>query len=161
MSLQQSFSRFRKKAKDKLPQIGKKGGESRTDIGHEGANLSTLSLQSEPAIVVESELGGDASVGVGNSDPLPDGSPSFSRSAVEIACSQGGSSIKADEGETSQKDLHPHSHVQTESQSSQERGDVDAEGTVQVNPPARSESHGGDTATPTPSISQAGGYDST
>ena len=125
MSLQQSVSGFRKKVKDKLSRIGHKTGKARPNVVGEGFDHSTLSLQSEPAIAVEGELGGDIEVGAGTDDPGPDDSRPVSQPAVGIGHSQGVSDDKASRGEISQMDLHPHSHVQTESGSSRERREVE------------------------------------
>ena len=134
MSLRQSFSRFRKKAKDKLLPIFDKSKRREVNIGGEGSNRSALSLQSEPAIVVGSELG-DIRAGIGADNLQPGGSRSVSRSAVEIGHDQGEASGVG----TSQKHLHPHSRVQTERRSGQERGGFD------------------ETRIPTPSTSRGGG----
>ena len=75
MSCQQSFSRFRKKAKGKMLNIRDRMKRYGTDVRGEGLNHSTLSVQSEPAIVVE---------GVGNEDPRPDDCPPVSRSMAEL-----------------------------------------------------------------------------
>jgi len=52
MSLQQSFSGLRKNVKDKLSKIGDKMGKEQPDVVGEGFEHPSLSLQSEPAIVM-------------------------------------------------------------------------------------------------------------
>jgi hypothetical protein len=113
MSLRHSISGFQKKAKDKLSKIWEKAGKGRPNVVGEEFDHSTLSLQSEPAIVVEggsggrdSEVGagaGDSEVGAGGGDPPPDDSQSISQSAVGIGHSdQGGGDDTASGGEISQ-----------------------------------------------------------
>ena len=107
--------------KDKLSKIGDKTGKARPEVVGEESDHPTLSLQSEPAITAEGELGGDIEDSPGAGDPGPDDSQPVSQPAVGIGHGQGGSDDKASGGETSQIDLHPHPHVQTESGSSGER----------------------------------------
>ena len=148
MSFRKSFSGFRKKVKDKLSRIGDKTARGQADPGGEGSDHPTLSLQSEPGVIVGGEFrGGDVKVSAGKDDPRPDDLHSVSRSAVGVGRGQGATDDKAS-GETSQKDLHPHPHVQTEGGSSREVQDVDREGTDQGDPPPQSE-----VGTKTPAIS--------
>ena len=158
MSLQQSFSRFRKKAKEKLSKVGDKVKRQEGNPGGEGSNRSAVSSQSGPAIAVGAEFGGDVRVGVEAGGPQPGDSRSASHSAVEIGHDQGVSDDQASGGETSQKNLHPHSRVHVERRSSQERGDRDGKRAGEVNPPAQSEP---DIVKRTPPISQGGGSQST
>lgn len=140
--------------KIKLSKIGDRLEGRQADAGGQGFDRSALSLQSEPGIVVGGEFrGGDIKVGIGKEDPRPDDSRSISRSLVGIGHNQEGSDDKASEGETNQKLLHPHSHVQTEGGSSRERRDVDAEKVDRVDPSSRSDI--------TPSTSRAGGSEGT
>ena len=127
--------------KDKLSKIGdKKGKAPALNVGDEGFNRSALSLRSEPGIVVEGEFrGGDIKVGGGKDDPRPGDSKSFSRSVVEIGRDQGGGDDDANEGETSQRHLYPHPHVQTEGESSRKRRDVDGKRTDQADTSPRSD----------------------
>ena len=134
MSLRQSFSRFRKKAKDKASDIRNRIKRQATCVGGEGLDHSTLYLQSEPAIVAGGELGRATGVGVGNDDPRPGSSMPVSRSMTELERKPGGS------------------------ESSQERAGADRKRVGQVDPP-RSESDIG--RTPTPSILQDGEPEST
>ena len=137
MSLQKSFSRLRKKAKDKLSRIIDKTEKRRANVGDEEFNRSALSLQSEPGIVAEDELTGGIEVGVEQENLQPSDSQFVSHSAVEVGRDQ--SSDEADGGETSQKHLHPHSHIQTESGSSQGREDASEIRAGQAHPPTQSE----------------------
>ena len=84
MSLRQSFSRFRKKTKDKLSKIGNKARCRRPNVGDEEIDHSSLSLQSEPVIATR-DLG-DARLGIGKDDPLL-----VSQSMVEREREPGGS----------------------------------------------------------------------
>ena len=155
MSLRQSFSKLRKKAKDKVAKIRDKIGRGRANLGDEEFNRSALSLQSEPGIVTGDELAGD----IGGENARPDDSRFFSHSAVELGRDQGGSGDEANEGEASQKDLHPHSQVQTESGSNQGRGGVGETRVGQAHPPPQS--YVGNVAALTPSNSQGGESEST
>ena len=157
MSFRQSFSRFRKKAEDKLSRIVHKPERGGTNVGG-GFYHSGLSSQSEPGIA-GGGLGGDIRVGGGKDDPRPDESLPVSRSAVEIGDDQGGSDDKTSGGEIGQKYLHPHPHVQAESRSSQERRDVDGKRTGRADLPPQSGI--GNESTPTPSISRGGESKST
>ena len=159
MSLRQSFSRFRKKAKDKLSPIFGKTKRRGPNVGGEESIHPTLSLQSEPAITAGGELGEDTRASFRTDDPRRDDSLSVSRSAVEIGHDKG-EEDKASGGEASKKYLHPHSRVQAESRSSQERKDVDEKRTGRVDPPLRPESDIGE-RTPAPSISRGSGSEST
>jgi len=109
MSFRQSFSRFRKKAKDKVSNIGNKIKEG-TCVGGEGLDHSSLSFQSEPAIAVEGELRGDTRVGIGNDDPRADDYLPVSRSMVELEREQGESDDDAARRERGQKGLHSHAY---------------------------------------------------
>jgi len=153
MSLRQSFSGFRKKVKVKLSKIGNRTGRRGTDVGGESAH-SSPPLQSGPAIVAESEARGDIRVGIGEDDPQPEDSQSISRSIIERECEPGGSDSHANRREDIQGGLHPHKNVQAG------HGDIDERKGGQVDPP-RSQSDIKDGTTPTPSISQGGGSEST
>ena len=125
--------------KDKLSTIGDKTARGQANPGGEGPDHPTLSLQSEPGVTVGGEFrGGDIKVSVGKDDPRPDDLQSVSRSAVGVGHGQGASDDKAS-GETSQRDLHPHPHVQTEGKSSQAAEDVDRKGADQSDPPPQSD----------------------
>ena len=151
MSIQQSLSRFRKKAEDKLSET--------VDRPERGANIgeelyrSGISSQSGPGIV-EDELRGDPGTSGGKDDPRPGDSLPVSRSAVEIGDDQGGSDDETSGEEIGQKHLHPHPHVQVESGSSQEKSDVDGKRAGRANLPPQSGI--GNESTPTPSISRGG-----
>ena len=138
MSFQKSFSRFRKRVKDKLSSIGDKTARGQANLGGEGFDHPTFSLQSEPGVVVGGEFRGNTKVSVGKDDPRPDNLQSVSRSAVGVGHGQGASEDEAS-GETNQKDLHPNPHVQTEGGSTREAEDVDREGADQGDPPLRSD----------------------
>ena len=158
MSFRQSISEFGKKAKEKaknkLSKIGNSTKGRGTSVGGEGVNHSSLSLQSEPAIIVESELRTDTGVGVGNDNLRPDDSLSVSRPMAELEREPGGSDDYTIQRERGQKGLHPHAREQAGRGSSQERGGASRKRTGQVDPP-RSESDIG-RRTPTPSILQDG-----
>jgi len=158
MSFRQSFSRFRKKAKDKLSNIGNSKKGRRTGVSDEGLDHSSLSLQPEPAIVTESELRGDADVGVESDDPRPEDSLSVSQSIVELGREPGGSGDYTDRRERGQSGSHPHTHVQAGRGPSRERRAADEKRANQVDPP-QSESDA-EKRTPTPSISRGGGSES-
>ena len=158
MSFRKSFSGFRKKVKDKLSTIGDKTASGQADPSGEGSDHPTLSLQSEPGVIVGGEFrGGDVKVSVGEDDPRPDDLHSVSRSVVGVGRGQGATDDKAS-GETSQRDLHPHPHVQTESGSSREAEDFDRERADQGDPPPQSDVG---TKTPALSTSRAGEPEST
>lgn len=152
MSLQQSFSRFRKKAKEKVSKIRDKIGKIRANAGDEGSYRSGLSSQSEPGVVVEGESrGGETKAGVGKDDSRPGDSVSVSRSAVGIGHDHGGSDDGTSGRETDQKGLHP--HLQAESGSSRGKK-VDRAHPL-------SQSNTGNETTPPPSIFQGGEAEST
>jgi len=159
MSFRQSFSRFRKKAKDKLSNIRNSTKSRGTSVSGEGLDHSSLSLQSEPAIVVGGQPGGDTGVGVGNDGPRPEDSPPVSRSMAEPEREPGGSGDYAARQERGQKGLHPHAYERAGRRSSQEGEGDGRKRADQVDPP-RSESDIG-RRTPTPSILQDGGSEST
>ena len=125
-----------------------------TSVGGEGPDHSSLSLQSEPAIVVESELREDTGVSVGNDYPRPEDSLSFSRSMTDLERGPGGSDNYTARQERGKKGLHPHAYEQVGRGSSEERGGAGKKEAGQVDPP-RSESNIGK-RTPTPSILQDG-----
>ena len=152
MSFRQSFSRFRKKAEDKLSRIVHKPERGGTNVGG-GFYHSGVSSQSEPGIA-GGGLGGDIGVGGRKDDPRPDESLPVSRSAVEIGDYQGGSDDKTSGGEIDQKHLHPHPHVQVESGSSQKKRDVGGKRAGQAN--LLPQSGIGNESTPAPSISRGG-----
>ena len=155
MSFRKSFSGVRKKVKDKLSKIVH-GPEKGANAGGEGSYRSALSLQSEPGIVVDGEFrGGDIKVSAGKEDPQPDGSRSVSRSALGV----GESDDKAGGGETSQKRIHLHPHIQAESGSSQGRRSVDGKQADKADPPPQPDI--GNKTTPAPSISRGGESEST
>ena len=130
MSFRKSFSGFRKKVRDKLC-IGDKTTEGQANPGAGGFDHPTLSLQSEPGVIVGGEFrGGNTKVSVGKDDPQPGDLPSASQSVVGVGYGQGASGDKTS-GETSQKDLHPHPRVQTEG----ETRDVDGKGADQSDLP--------------------------
>ena len=138
MSFRKSFSGFRKKVKDKLSCIGDKTTEGQANPGGGGFDHPTLSLQSEPGVVLGGEFrGGNIKVSVGKDDPRPDDLPSASRSVVGVEYGPGASGDKTS-GETSQKDLHPHPRVRTEGGSIGETRDVDGKGADQGDLPPRS-----------------------
>ena len=109
MSFRQSISRFRKKVKGKVSNIGNKIKQG-TRIGGEGLDHSSLSFQSEPATTVEGELRGDTGVGIGNEDPRANDYLPVSRSMVELEREQGESDDDAAPRERSQKGLHSHAY---------------------------------------------------
>jgi hypothetical protein len=159
MSFRQSISEFGKrtkeKAKGKLSKIGNGTKRQGANVGGERLDRSTLSLQSEPAILVEHELGEGIGVGVGNDEPRPDDSPSVSPSMAELEREPGGSDDHTVRRERGQEGLHPHAHEQADGGSGQEREGSGKERPGQVDPP-RSESDIG-RRTPIPSILQDGG----
>ena len=155
MSFQKSFSGVRKKAKDKLSKIVHRPEKGGANAVGEGSYHSALSLQSEPGSVVRGELGGGIKVGAGKDDPQPDDSRSVSRSALGV----GESDDKAGRGETSQKRLHLHPHIQAESGSSQGRRSVDGKQADKADPPPQPDI--GNKTTPAPSISRGGESEST
>jgi len=113
-----------------------------TGVRGEGLNHSSLSLQSEPAIVME---------GVGNNDPRPGDCPPVSWSTVELERDLGGSDNYTTRRERDPRVLHPHAYKRAGPGSSQERAHAGRKKVGHVDPP-RSES---DIETPpTPSISQ-------
>lgn len=154
MSFQQSFSRFRKKAKNKLSKIGRKSDKTPANVGSEGLDDSSLSLPSEPAIVVEDERRGDTSNGEGEGDPQLNDSRSILQSSAERE--PGGSGDYANRGEGDQEDLPPQTHLQAGRGSTREGKKVDRKGAGQD--PSESDV---EKRTPTPPISHAGGSGST
>ena len=158
MSFRQTLSGFRKKVKGKLSKMGKRPERGSADAGSEGYDRSTLSSQSEPGIVVGGESRGDIKLSGGKDDPRPDDSRSVSRSAVGIGHDQGGSDDKASGGETSQKGLHPHPHVQTDSGSSREMKDVEGKRVDKAILPPQSDI---ENSAPIPSTSRVGEPEST
>ena len=130
-----------------------------TGVGGEGLDHSTLSLQSEPAAVMEGELREDIEASVGKGNLRRDNSRFISRSAVEIGHGQGGSDDKASGGETNQNRLHLDPRVQAESGSSQPRADVDGKQADQADPPPQSDIR--NKTTLAPSISRGGESKST
>ena len=153
MSFRQTFSRFRKKAKDKLSNTGNSAKGRGTSVSGEGLGHSSLSLQSEPAIVVESELRADTGIGVGNDDSL-----SVSPPVAGLEREPGGSDDYTTRREHDEKDIHPHAYDRADRGSSQESGGVDRERTGQVDPP---QSESDIERPPTPSILQDGESKST
>ena len=145
MSFRQSFSRFRKKAKDKLSNIRNSTKDQGTSAGGEGLDHSNLSLQSEPAVAVGAELGEDAGTGVGNDDSLP-----ASQLMAELECEPGGSDDYTAQQERGQEGPHLHTRERTSRGSSQERGGTGRKRAGQVDFP-RSEP---DTERRTPPILQ-------
>ena len=140
--------------KDKLSKIVHRTEKGGANTGGEGSYRSALSVQSEPGIVVEGELGGgEIKVGVGKDDPQPDDVQSVSPSAEGISHDQGESDDKASGGETSKKHLHPHPHMQAESGSSQGRRSVDGQQADRADPPPQSDI---EKSTPIPSILRGG-----
>ena len=133
MSLRQSLSRFWNKAKEKLSPIFNRTKRQKVSVGGGGFNNSTLSLQSEPGIVVGGEFGGvDIKISTGKNDPRPENPPPMSRSAVEIGHDQGGSG------------------------SGQAREDPDRKGADRADTPDTLQSDIGNVAIPIPSISRGG-----
>ena len=159
MSFRQSFSRFRKKAKDKASNIRNRI-KQRTCVGGEGLDHSTLSLQSEPAIVVEGELGGGTGVGVGSEGLQLGDSLPVSQSMTELEREPRGSDDYTAQRERGQKGLHPDAYERAGRGTSQERRDLDGKRINHVDPPPQL---GPDTGkgTPTPSISQDGESENT
>ena len=158
MSFRQSFSRFRKKAKDKVSNIGNRMKGRGTSVGGEGPDRSSVSLRSETVIAVEGEPRGDTGVSAGNDDPRPGDSPSVSQSMAELDREPGGSDHTA-QRERGKMGLHPHAHECAGRGSSQERGGSGRNRAGQVDPP-RSEPDVG-RRTPTPSILQDSESEST
>ena len=154
MSLQQSFSRFRKKAKYKLSRIGRKPDKTPAGVGSEGLDRSSLSLPSEPAIEVEDERRGDANVDGGEGDPQLNDSRSILQASAERE--PGGSDDNANRREGDQGVPPPHTQLQAGRKSTREGKKVDREGAGQD----PSESAVKERA-PVPSIPQAGGSGST
>ena len=156
MSFRQSISEFGKRAKEKakgkLSKIGNSTKGRGTSVGGEGLDHSSLSLQSEPAVVVGGELRGDAGAGVGTDDPQPNDSLPVSRSMAELEREPGGSDDYTTQQERGKESLHPHAYERAGRGSSQEKEGVGRKGAGQVDPP-RSESDIG-RRTPTPSILQ-------
>jgi len=138
MSFRQSFSRFRKKAKDKVSNIRDRIKTYGTGVRGEGLNHSSIFLQSEPAITVE---------GIGNDDPRPDDCPPVSRSMAELEREPGGSDDYTIRQERSQRALQPHAYERAGPESSQERADT---GGKKAGPQSKSDTR----RTPTPSILQ-------
>lgn len=158
MSLRQSFSRFRNKAKEKLSPIFNRTKRREVNVGGGGFNNSALSLRSEPGIVVGGEFeGGEVKIGTGGDDPRPENPLPMSRSAVEIGHDQGGSDDKVSGGEISQEYLHSHPHVQTGSGSGREREDTDGKRVDGADTLGTLQSGIGNAVTPIPSISRGGG----
>lgn len=143
MSFRQSFSRFRKKTKHKVSNIGNRIKRRATCVGGEGSD-SSLSLQSEPANVARGSVEGSTGVGVGNDDSLPGGSLPVSRSIAELEREPEGSGDYAVRRERGKEGLHPHAYEWA--------ARADRERAGQVDPP-RSESGIG-RRSPTPSILQ-------
>ena len=149
--MRQTFSGFRKKAKDKLSKLGDKLEGRRTYVDEEDRHRPASPLQSEPSGLRE-----DVGIGAGKSDPRQDNPPPVSGSAVEIGQDHGGSNDGANAGEIGQGRLLPDSHAQTESGPSREGEDVGGESTGQTRP--HPESDVGNMATP-PSTSRDGETD--
>jgi len=143
MSFRQSFSRFRKKTKYKVSNIGNRIKRQATCAGGEGFDHSSLSLQSEPANVARGEVGGSTGVGVGNDDSRPGDSLPVSRSITELEREPEGSGDYTARWERGQEGLHPHAYEWAARGAGRER-------VGQVDPP-RSESGIG-RRSPTPSI---------
>lgn len=154
MSFKQSFSGFRKKAKDKLLKMGRKPDQTPSGAGGEGLGHSSLSLPSESAIVVEGERRGGTSVGEGEGDPQLDDSRSVSQSLARREL--GGSDDDDNRPEGDQEGLRPHTHLQAGREASREGKKVDVKGVDQD--PSKS---GVEKTTPAPSVSHAGGSGST
>jgi len=126
------------KIRDRIKRYG-------TGVRGEGLNHSTLSSQSEPAIVVE---------GVGDDDPRPDDCPPVSRSMAELEREPGGSDDHTVRQGRGRGALHPHAYEQAGLESGQEWADA---GGKKAGP--RSKSDIG--RTPTPSIMQDSESEST
>jgi hypothetical protein len=148
MSFRQSFSRFRKKAKDKLSNTGSSKKGEKANTGGERFDRPTLFSQSEPAIVVENELEEDIRVRVGKDDSRPGNSLSISQPMTELERQQGGSDDCIARREPGQKGLHPHVYERASRESSQEREDVDRKMVDPADPPPRSEPDIGRTSIP-------------
>ena len=134
MSFRQSFSRFRKKAKDKASNIGNRI-KQRACVSSEGLDHSTLSLQSEPAIVVEGGLGRGTGLSEGSGGLQPGDYLSVSQSMAELEREPGGSYDHTAQQERGQKGLHPDAYKRTGRGTSQERGDLGGERIGHVDPP--------------------------
>jgi hypothetical protein len=162
MSFRRSISEFGKRAKektkDKLSKIGTRTKKQGTSAGGEGLDHPSLSLQSEPSLVVEGGPRGDTGVGIGNDDPRPADSLPVSRSMAELEHGPGGSDDYTARREHGQESLHPHAQERAGRGSSQEGEGSGRERAGQVDPP-RSESDIGITSTP--SILQDGESEST
>ena len=149
-----------------IPQEGerqntKNWGQGRveeTGVNAEGDGLRRPALfsQLEPAVIAEDELKGDSGAGGGRGGPRPGGSPSISRSTVEMGPAQGESDDKTGEGKSGQQGLHPHSYVQVGNGSGRE-GSVGGKRASQADPPWPDTEK--ETA-PAPSIFQSGGSES-
>ena len=158
MSLQQSSSGFRKKAKVKLSKIFGGKNKQGANVGDEGSDPPTSSQHSEPTITVGGELGGDVGVGIGADDPRRDDSLSVSRPAAEIGHDQG-EDDEASGGEANQEYLDPHPHSRAEIRSGQERRDIDEKRAGQVDLPPLPESDIGE-GTIAPPIPRGSGSES-
>jgi len=157
MSLRQSLSGFRKKAKDKLSKIGDRIERRRAGVGDEGFDRPNSPLEPEPIMGVEGEPGGDIRViGVGKGDPRTDDSRFVSWPVVEGEHEPGGSDNYAGQQERVQEDLHLRARMQAGRGPSQERRNVGGNRVSQVDLPPRSKSDIGNATTPTPSILQGG-----
>ena len=152
MGFRRSLSRFGKKAKDKASNIGNRI-KQRACVSSERLDHSTLSLQSEPAIVVEGGFGRGAGVGAGSGDPqLGDYLPA-SQSMAELERQPGGSDDSTTQWERDQKGLHPDAYERAGRGTSQERRDSDGKRIDHVYPPPQLEPDTGKGA-PTPSVLQ-------
>jgi len=139
MSFRKSISRFGKRMKDRLG-IGDKREGRAASVGGEGSDRPSLSLRSEPGIVLRGEVRGEDTRAGGREDnPVPRPGDSGS---IATGHDPGRSDGHADEGETDQKRLH----VEVEGTSGQERTD-------QADTPPRSDVRN---RAPTPPISRGG-----
>lgn len=144
MSLRQSLSGFRKKAKDRLSKIGDRIERRRTGVGDEGFNRPNSPLEPELIMGVQGEpREGIRVIGVGKGDPRTDDSQPVPRSVVE-------------EEHRVQEDLHLRARMQAGRGPSQERRNVGGNRVSQVDLPPRPKPDTGNTTTPAPSILQGG-----
>jgi len=155
MSLRQSLSGFRKKAKDKLSKIGDRIERRRAGVGGEGFDRPNSPLEPEPIMGVEGEPGGD--IGVGKGDSRTDDSRFVSWPVVEGEREPGGSDNYDGQQERVQEDLHLRVRMQAGRGPSQERRNVGGNRVSQVGLPSRSRSDIGNATTPTTSDVLQGG----
>jgi len=119
MRFRKSISRFGKRMKERLG-IGDRREGRAASVGGGGSDRPSLSLRSEQGIVLRGEVRGEDSRAGGKEDnpvPRPGDSESITRGR-----DPGRSDGHADGGETGQKHLHLHPHVEVEGGPGRERG---------------------------------------